>query len=197
MAGAGEVLEQIRLWIPVGGGLLGATAGLFGAVWGRRSLHLQRAREDRDAAEARQGQASRVAAWLSEERTEYMNRVDIRWCLNVANASQIPVYELHAWVGHPQVGTTDVQVGAAQVLPQRDTVVALSLEDTERLRVSNPPRWEGARVIEAGRYRTPSEFRLRVAFRDAAGRWWLRDERGSLQETAEPAWEDDAFGDEK
>lgn len=144
MADIGDVLEQVRLWLPAAGGLLGATAGAFGAVWGRRSLHLQRAREDRDAAEARQGQASRVAAWLSEERIEYMNRVDIRWFLNVANASQVPVYELHAWVGHPQAGTTDVQVRAAQVLPQRDTAVALSREDTERLRVSSPPRWEGA-----------------------------------------------------
>jgi hypothetical protein len=97
---------------------------------------------------------------------------------------------------HPQAGPTGVRCRATQALPQRDTVLALSFEDIERLRVVRPATGQNAQRTDPGRYRAPHEYRLRMVFRDAGGRWWLRDERGVLQEAAEPTWEDEAFEDE-
>ncbi len=147
---------------------VGATIGTVGAVV--TSLWLAR-KGDRDAGrrDARR-QADRVSAWIIpyDGKQDRGSQGIVYVGLSIRNASDLPVYDLIAEVVGAQGG--------------RRTAVGDNLENNITLGAfvgTVPPGEAKTRIATHGRGMNV-RFGIELAFRDAAGRCWLRHGDGTL-----------------
>lgn len=124
--------------------------------------------EERQAREARleRAQAEQVAGWLRyTPRSEYAEQQGFHVYADIVNASPSPVYDLLVHVHGDAAGGFKVY-GVGMVPPGETGHVHLPPEPDK------PAHAVGAHIV----------------FRDAAGRWWERDDQGLLTRHETNPW---------
>lgn len=155
--------SQVPAWIEAVatvGALLAAGAAAF---YAHRTLGVELGRDQARAEEEQAAQADLVAAWVTGSAVRTHGGVPLRLrnlTVVIFNQSPLPVYDLEIRVHTPrrQLGTQAHPIA----LPNENEVV-----------------WTGGGREDDDPV-DPNEYRVAIDFRDAAGRLWTRDERGSL-----------------
>lgn len=156
---------DVPTWVAAVGTVLAFAAG--GALfWQQRAqLRLMRADlQERERAQRRE-QARHVLAWYVGVSGGGSNFANLRICYR--NASEEPVYEVQvfvkeSWGRAPAVKPT--KIGVMPPGPEREMVVSFNVVPDP----TSDPNAPGPPVV--------------LTFRDVSGRWWRRDEHGTLTE---------------
>lgn len=176
---------DVPTWVTAGTALVALAAAIIAARASWAVLKLERVREDRAVRaeqarqdrEAREAQADRVAAWY---RCFYPEDPLLRpgksghWGAHIRNGSALPVYDLRVDFVGPD-GTTRAHGDPIAVVPPGD--VHSHPEGRQALLAHEHDEAGVLTWLETG-----DQIRLRIKFRDAAGRHWSRDESGVLSE---------------
>lgn len=163
-------------WTTLAISLLALVAAGWSAFESWRLGRVERQRDQRQEDRERQEQARQVAAWMcvvAEREHNLAATVRRRWFLAIENSSQVPVYDGHATI------TSKYPVPAleAAMFPPGRTYFELGKNEwgygvqSDELAIVPRP------LTNAERFRVTS-----LAFTDAAGTRWTRDEQGRLAE---------------
>lgn len=169
-------LGSIADWVNAAGTLLAFGAASFAGIVAVRTYGFQQRATDRQLAihaadehrrerNERQWQASKVAFWVYRGRHS--------WFMSGANNSGLPVYRvtIHVFSDHPQFS----------VAIERGTQGPGPSDKSRKLTNALQVLLEQRNAIEMD----PNELRLAIAFTDAAGIRWHRNELGRLEEVPE------------
>jgi hypothetical protein len=164
---------SIADWVNAGGTVGAFGAALFAGIVAVRSYRNQQQAIDRQLAahaedehrraqRERQWQAGKVAVWVYRGRNS--------WTVHAANSSGLPVYRLTVRIsGEEPPFSVAIERGTQEPTPA-DTARKL----TNALRVVLDQR--------NALHMDPNKLHVAIAFTDAAGIRWRRDERGKLDE---------------
>lgn len=130
-----------------------------------RLLFIQRRDLSDREEDRRKDQARRVAAWcVSQSTSTGLADLTVRY----RNGSDEPIYDAAVFVKSTWgPGSSVKRVPLGLVPPKIESEVSLQLSVSLEL---NPPLYDPAR----------NQPPVLIAFRDASGQWWLRDEHGVL-----------------
>jgi hypothetical protein len=161
-------LSEATDWITALG-TVGSAFGTVGVVW--VSLWLARTQGRQTEEQVKRRQAELVTAWFVPYEGEQDDPHSIHVAVRVRNASDQLIYDLIAEVVTVQ--------GAA-----RRTAVGDSEENNRDLGalMGNVPPGETTTRINSGGSGMFIRHAIELAFRDAAGRYWLRHGDGTLEE---------------
>lgn len=166
-------LGSIADWVNAAGTVGAFGAALFAGIVAVRGYRTQQRAIDRQLAvhaederrraqSERQWQASKVAVWVYRGRNS--------WTVHAANSSGLPVYRLTVRIsGEEPPFSVAIERGTQGPIPA-DTARKL----TNALRVVLDRR--------NALHMDPNKLHVAIAFTDAAGVRWRRDERGKLDE---------------
>jgi hypothetical protein len=163
-------------WVNAAGTVGAFGAALFAGIVAVRGYRTQQRAIDRQLAahaedgrrraqSERQWQASKVAVWVYRGRNS--------WTVHAANSSGLPVYRLTVRIsGEDPPFSVAIERGT-----QAPTPADPARKLTNALRV----------VLEQRNalHMDPNKLHVAIAFTDAAGARWRRDERGQLEEVPE------------
>jgi hypothetical protein len=145
-----------------------ATIGAaFAAAFAFRALRVEQRRDDRQEIADASAQAEQVAAWVAENVQQRPGGARAKtMVVALRNASDLPAYDVTLTV-LAIGGSTDLET--IPVLPPGETSIILPRDIVLPVLGGIP-----------GRANFPRDVSVRMLFRDAAGRHWLRDEKGAL-----------------
>lgn len=165
---------DVPTWISALATIAAFLAALLAVRASWNVLTLERAREDRAEAQElerqraaeRAEQADHIAAWSYWAEPQMLRRTG--WGALVVNESGLPIYDVTAAFFGPDGSHRGD--GSQSVVPPGQNFIP----------------WPGGLTREGGdgaSREQGSDFRVAVAFRDAAGRTWHRDQNGVLTKT--------------